>query len=268
MWGSVFLETLHRARQDVLYSAVLAATLALLVILMVPLMDAMKLVDLLKTLPPMLLRAAGMGNDLTLLARPEGFIAVGVFGKFLLLFCVYPVAMGLRVTSSEENDGTLDILLSLPVRRHQVILEKFAAYSLTICVLLVVMSVALVLGTQLITIPLDLGRLMLLVVNLLPMLVFILAFTIFLGGLIGRRGVVMGLVTAFIMGSYVLQTVTDIADTSITSLPRYLSFFTYYDAAGVVTNGLNGLHIAGLLVTAIVLVLLGIAAFERRDVGV
>lgn len=59
---------------------------------------------------------------------PEGIVAVSFFGKFALLFTAYPVVMGMRVTSNEEDDGILDVLLSLPVARWQVILEKFAAH--------------------------------------------------------------------------------------------------------------------------------------------
>jgi ABC-2 type transport system permease protein len=93
-------------------------------------------------MPPIILRAVGVGDDLNYFASPEGFVAVGFFGKTLLVLAAYPVVMGLRVTVNEEDSGTIDVLLSLPVARWRVILEKFLAYVVTLVVIVAVLYVS------------------------------------------------------------------------------------------------------------------------------
>ncbi|MCU0514076.1 MAG: ABC transporter permease subunit [Anaerolineae bacterium] len=268
MVGAVFFETLRRSRNELLYVAAGMAALGLLVVLMVPFLDAVKVVDLLKDLPPVLLRAAGLGSDMALLATPEGFIALGFFGKFLLLFCAYPVVMGLRALSSEEHDGTLEVLLSLPLRRDLLLVEKFAAGVLIMALLLLILGLSLVLAAQLISTPLDTGRVLLLVANLLPIMVFVLAATICLSAFIGRRQLVLGLITGFIAGSFILQTVGDLSDEGVTAALRRLSFFAYYDAPGVVQSGLSAAHVLGFFGVALVLLAAAVWGFTRRDTGV
>ena len=50
--------------------------------------------------------------------------------------------MGMRVTANEEDSGILDVVLSLPVRRWQVMVEKIAAYLVTIVMIALWSSVA------------------------------------------------------------------------------------------------------------------------------
>ena len=117
MIGSVFLETWRQTWRQMLYWGLGLASLGLLVVLMVPLFDMQDMKELLESFPPFVLALIGVGSNLEIFATNEGFVAVGFFGKSALIFAVYPVVMGMRITADDEDSGIMDVLLSLPVQR-------------------------------------------------------------------------------------------------------------------------------------------------------
>ena len=267
MPGAVLTETLRRTWQQTLYWGLGLGLLGLVGVLVVPLFDALDIAAMLDTLPPVLLQAAGIGDDLTFTTTPEGMVALAFFGKMALVFIAYPVVMGMRVTSNEETDGIMDMLLSLPVERARVVLEKVAAYLLNMVFLTLIVFLGVWVGSRLIDVPLNIGRLVESTLNLLPTLTFVLAFTTFIGALVGRRSAALGLVTAFVMGSYMLDTFGGMAKDSAVGHLRVLSFFSHYNPSGVMQYGLSWGTVAGLLALSAVLVAGSVWAFQRRDVG-
>lgn len=268
MQGAVFTETLRRTWPQMLLWGGALGLMSLSMMLAVPMLDALDFAGMLSVIPPLMLRAAGVGDNLNFVLTPEGLIAVGFFGKFALIFVVYPIVMGMRVTANEEHDGTLDVLLSLPVPRRRLVLEKFAAYALTIAGIAVLIFAGAWIGVHLVDIPLNIGRLAESSLNVLPTLIFVLAFTVFVGAALNRRGVALALVTAFVLVSFMLETVGGMAAGSAAESLRLLSFFNYYNAAGVMQHGLAWANVFGLLVVSAGLLGGALWAFQRRDVGV
>jgi ABC-2 type transport system permease protein len=242
--------------------------MAFLVVVMVPDVTALnQMVKFLETLPPFLLHAVGAGDDLTWVATPDGFIAVGFMGKALLLFAAYPVLMGLRVTAGEE-DGTLDVLLALPVPRWRVLVEKTLAYILTTVVIVVIMFGGLWLGTVISGVQVNLGAMAAAMVNVLPGTILVLAFTILIAAFNGSRRRVLLTAAAFVIVSFMLDTVGAMATGSWAESLRGISFFSYFDVPGVVRHGLIWGDIAVLLGAAALMFGLSLWRFQRRDVGV
>jgi ABC-2 type transport system permease protein len=242
--------------------------MALISSAMVPFFGSMEIVNLLQGLPPILLAASGLDAELTALATPEGIITVAFFGKFALFFAAYPVVMGMRVTANEEDEGILDVVLSLPVPRWQMIVEKFAAYLVTIVAIALMVFIGLWLGTQLIDIPLDMSRMAPMVVNVIPVLMLVLAFTVLAAAIFRRRQVALGVATAFVVGSFMLDTIAGMLESGVAATLRKISFFSYYDPGGVVEHGLVWTNVAGMILISVVLVTGALWAFQRRDVGV
>lgn len=262
------MDTLRQSWRQALYWGIGAAIFAAMIVIMVPVMDSLKLIDLIKTMPPMLLRAAGLGSDLDFLATPEGFIALGFFSKFALFFTIYPAVLGLRVTNTDETGGILDIVLSLPVPRRQLIVEKTLAYLILLVLMTGIVLVGILVGTALVTVEMNVGRLLALVVNLLPLTIFVMALSLCVGAISGRRQFAPTVVAVIIVVSFMLQSFSGMVEGTWVEIPVKFSFFTYYDAPGVVQNGLNALHVVGFLGFAITFVMSALWIFERRDVGV
>ena len=146
--------------------------MGLLVVVMVPLFDMQAMKELLESFPPLILAMVGVGGDLEVFATNEGFVAVGFFGKSALIFAAYPVVMGMRITSDEEDKGIMDMLLSLPLQRAQMVIEKFAAYAVSIVGVVALIYLGMELGVAVSGIELDMGRLTEVTFYLIPVMIF------------------------------------------------------------------------------------------------
>lgn len=267
MAWAVFKQTFKDSFQITLIWGFGLAAMMVLMVLMVPMMTRIDLTDIFADMPPAMMAAFGLGDDIEALATPEGLIAFGFFGKMALIFAAFPVVMGLRATSQEEAEGTLDIVLSLPVPRWRVVFEKFLVYSIDIVILAVMMILGMFIGTPLIDIELDTSKLIVLILNMIPVLVFVLAMTIFVGALISRRQQVVTIMTGFVIVSFLVQSVGAMVTTAWMDFVEIFSFFTYYNVQRLLTEGIVALHIAILVIVAIALVGASLYVFERRDIA-
>ena len=192
MIGSVFLETLKQTWKQMVYWGAGLAAMALLVVVMVPLFDMQQMKDLLASFPPVILAMIGVGSELDVFATNEGFVAIGFFGKSALIFAVYPVVMGMRISANEEDDGTSDVLLSLPISRAQVMVEKFLAYAVSVVGVVVLIYLGLYVGVVLGGVELEVARLAEVTFYLIPLMVFVMAATMLIAVLARRRTVALG----------------------------------------------------------------------------
>ena len=96
----------------------------------------------------------------------------------------------------------------------------------------------------------------------------ILAFTLFIGVLTHNRRLVLGLATAFVLGSLMLDTIGLMAGGSFAEALRSVSFFKYYDSTSVIQNGLTLSNVLLLTSTSLVLLISSVQLFQRRDVAV
>ena len=195
-------------------------------------------------------------------------MAVGFFGKSALIFAVYPVVMGMRITAEEESNGIMDVLLSLPLQRRQVIIEKFLAYGLSIIGVVLLIYLGMYLGVIVSGLELNVARLAEVTFYLIPLMVFVMAVTVFVTVLARRRQVALGLITAYIIVSFILQTVGTAAEDTVAEPIGAVSFFTYYNAGDILREGFIWPHIAGFLGLSLVLVLLSLYRYEQRDIGI
>jgi ABC-2 type transport system permease protein len=267
MRGIVFKHTLRHTWLHMIMWGVGLGLMGLVVIIMTPLLDTAKFADLLEGMPPIILKAAGMPDDVQFALSPAGMIAVGFFGKFALFFVVYPIVMGLRVTANEEDAGIMDVLLSQPIARRQFMLEKLLAYVVTIMGVVLIIFGCLWLGTVIVEGAYSLSRIVESTLNLMVVLVFVLALTAFFGALIRRRQTALIILTVFVVASFFIDTLGALASGSPLGSVRLLSFFSYFDAAGVMQNGLIWSSVAALLAAAVALFAGSLWFFERRDIG-
>jgi ABC-2 type transport system permease protein len=87
--------------------------------------NAKTLEEYMQSLPDVFKELIGSAGGFT---TPEGYLASELFsllGPILLL--VYAIGAGARAIAGEEEGGSLDLLLSTPVRRRRVLIDKFEA---------------------------------------------------------------------------------------------------------------------------------------------
>ena len=263
----VFRETLRRSVASTLYWGLAFALLALFTVVIIPGAEMLQtFADFMESMPKVVIRAMGVGEDLEFMATPEGFIAIGFFSKMLIFFVAYPLVVGASISAGEEESGSLEVLLSLPLPRWRVILEKYAAYTVTMVAILIILYLGILLGVFLSDVSLDLGLIRATVFNLLPSMLFIMGFTTLVGAYVSQTRYVLGIVAAYIIVSFLVDVVGDMGIGTAAENLSYLSFFRYGDSVMVMQHGLEWSNVFAFVLVGVALMLVSTRIFTLRDI--
>lgn len=270
MNGVIFMEILRRSWRQILYWGIGLGLYAIFPFLIIPDQAGLEgYAEVTDTLDPALLRAFGIGDG-TSLGTPEGFVGYSFFGFALLILSVFAVIAGLNVSANEEEAGIMDMVLSLPVPRWVVIVEKLLAYTTMIIGILLLSLAGLLVGNALAAPDMQLETSILIegIINVLPGTLFVLVFTAFVGTLMRRRATAMAIAGVFVVGSYLLDSIGRAANAEVTDALRQLSIFAHYDGSNVLSQGMAVGAALVIVVLAVVLSGATMQLFQRRDIAV
>ncbi len=269
MTGVIFKNTLRRSWRGGLYWGIGIMLLGVYSLIVIPNVDMLKqYADLIGNMPPALMQMFGAG-DAASIATPAGFLGFAFFGYTLLILAAYAVVAGLNITANEEDRGILDIVLSLPIPRWRLMVERLLAYTLTLVLILTLTFVPMWLVMQsndaLAIAP---GRLLEGVVNMLPSTLLVLAFTALAGTALRTRGLAAAVASGFVIVSYFINFIGSAASDTAAGALRGLSFFNYYNGGEIMNTGLVWGNVGLLLVVTLICAGAALWFFERRDIGV
>jgi ABC-2 type transport system permease protein len=214
---------------------------------------------------PEFLREAFLGRtgDFT---SPAGYLNTELFSLFApLLMLLFAIGAGARAIAGEEERKTLDILLSTPIPRSRVVVDKFLAMLAGGAFLALMLWLSVPLTGPPFELRVDLGNLAAAVFMcyLLAMAFGAIALAVSAGS--GRRGLATGVAAGAAAGSWLVDLLVPAVEAI--SWLQYLSPMHYYlDPEPM----MNGLDLAGSLVLAGIALGSFVAAiilFERRDLA-
>ncbi len=266
MRGAFFIETLRQNWLSTLGWGIALGALGLLVLTFVPDMEVLQRYgELLKTLPAGLLQAFGFNPQEQL--TPEAFLESFLFARFILFIAIFGVICGLAVTTNEEDNGIMEVVLSLPVSRARLMLERFGAFALLTVILALLMFGGLWIGAQMVSIPLNITRVLEGTLVLIPVIYVVIGITMLMGAVIRRKTAVIAVVAGIVVSSYFLDALgAAVANDTLKAL-RGFSFFSYADINNVLIYGTNWGNIVVLLGLTALLVGSAILVWQRRDIG-
>jgi ABC-2 type transport system permease protein len=265
----VFFETLRRGWRTMLYWGIGIGLIGVFNVIAVPDVNGMKATaEALSKMPPFVLQLVG-GGDITFLASPAGYLNNQYYAIILVIFGIYAIIAGLNITANEEDKGILDVLLSTPVPRWRVVLEKFLAYSVLAAGVIVISTVALFLSLQ-ITPAANIPSTELVEASfsILPGTLLMLAFTALVATLVQRRNHAAAIAVVFLIASWFIDVLGRTVTTSFFNTARVISFYAYYDTEGVFQHGLSLVNIVVPLAATAAMVAGALWAFQRRNVSV
>ncbi len=198
---------------------------------------------------------------------PAGYVQTELFsllGPILLL--VYAIGAGARSIAGEEEARTLDLLLSTPVSRRRVLLDKFGSMAAATLFFALLMGLSLVAIGSLYDLHLPLQGLVAATLNLFLLALAFGAVALLVGTAKGSKGAAIGISSGLAIVTFVLNTLAPSVDTL--GPFRFLSPFHYYSGHEPLTNGFNGIDIVVLVGISAVALMVALGAFEHRDLAV
>ena len=189
----------------------------------------------------------------------------GVLGTLLFTFLpalvvVFALILAMK-WSADLEDGRLELILSTPQARLRVLLERFGANVLVVLLAPVLTWLALMIGSQLINLNINQGRVLGASFSMFPLALITIGLVYALAGRL-RYGAVLGLVSAYLALSYLEETLEGLVP--IPSWIGQISIFHLYGNPifGVMDWG----HVLGMTGVGIVLLVIGLVQFRYVDV--
>jgi ABC-2 type transport system permease protein len=200
------------------------------------------------------------------IASPEGYLMSEIFsfmGPVLLL--VFAVGAGARAIAGEEERGTLDLLLSTPVRRRRVVADKFVAMTIGTLVLAVTAWLVTALIGPVFDVNVSFAGLIAAFLNLFLMALAFGTIALALGAATGSRALAIGVASGAALLTFLLKTFASVVPWLRPY--RLLSPFYYYTGHDPLRTGFTPLDPIVLAAISVVALAAALATFEGRDLA-
>jgi ABC-2 type transport system permease protein len=213
-------------------------------------------------LPSAVIQAFGLEN----FGTPAGFLRGNLYELFVpMLFAAAAVALANGQTASEEAAGRLEIYLAQPVDRPAVFAGRGVAAAIALTAIVLVVTLIQLGADALVDLRIDPGLLLstVLLCSLLGALHGALALA--LAGLRPRPSMVLGVAIGVAIGGYLVAALFPL--TSVLEPWRHVSPWDWALGGNPLESPTEPWRYAALGIPTIVLGVIGLAAFDRRDVA-
>lgn len=262
MLRSVFLKTLRDLRRSIFWWCVGMSLTALYTIIAFPAVRG-TFEDLSPYLDDPLFKV--FMRDFSTLQTIEGYLSINLFSFiFPILSIIMAIAYFSGIIGWEEERGSLELLLSLPLPRWKIVLEKVAAVLIAIFIIHVVLWLSLWAGGLAVKVEANYLRIFLAILDELLLSLVFGGLAFFITGIGQSVGTAAGISGGLAAASYLIEAI------GITSekfeLYRKFSLFYYYGGGRPMVEGLNWNHVALFVVLTLTFIAAGILIFQRRDI--
>lgn len=265
MLRNLLLKTLRDQRIPVLAYGLGLGALALLVISIYPSFaeGGAELEEVMESLPESYKAFTGGVLSLT---EFDGYLVSQFLIVLPLVLAIFAIIEGTGALRGEEERGTMDTLLSLPISRARVVVHKAVATLFSLVLVLAIVGVVLWLSAEFVEgAELAPANLVLVLLSAFGMGAFFYCFALFLSAILPSRRLAGVLGAAVTVGAYFFDAFTDIVDGLYDY--RVLGPFNYFNPLPILRDELTLTDPAVLLGTSLVLLAAALLVFRRRDIA-
>lgn len=259
MLRTVFLKTLYEKRWMLFWWSLVTFLLILAIVALFPLFkDSFANLN---NVPESLQSLVGDTANYTTIT---GWLSFQVFDQMVFIGIIMGIIVGGSLLAGEENDGTLQSLLTLPVKRSSVYWQKFVALAVLLGMVTLCLLAGSALGTLLVGESVSFSALLASTVMAYLLGLLFAALTYAVGAIIGRRGVAGTLIGLFAFASFMISSLA--AGISALKYLDYLSPFHFYNKPSPFEAGFQTSDAIVLAAATLVTLIVGFMVFIRRDI--
>ena len=224
--------------------------------------DALR--DYLEQAPEWMKMFTGGETDIV---SPVGYMNSQFFYLMLpLLLFIVAIGLGSDALAGEEGRGTLDLLLSAPISRARLVLERWAAMNLLLGTIAGAFLATAMASAAAVNMGISFQKMAEATFAAFLLASLVGTFSMGVGAATGNRGLSIALGSVLGLASYLL----DSLGLMVRSLApwRKASVYYYYSANNILAKGLRASHVLVLAGGVALLLLCTMDSFRGRDVGV
>jgi ABC-2 type transport system permease protein len=201
----------------------------------------------------------------------EGYIASVVLAYISVLVGIYCIVTSTSTLAGEEDSGTLELMVAMPLSRWQIMTAKAVALSFAVLLILIIAALgnAVLLEVIRFSTPINVTpfSLFIALVSSLPLAVGLITIGLFLGAILPNRRTAIVVMTVYFIASYFGENLAGVVN-SLRPI-GYFSLFNYYNTtATIFSNGPQLSDMMILLGIAAVFYALALICFRRRNITV
>jgi ABC-2 type transport system permease protein len=218
--------------------------------------------ELLEPMRQMIRNAPWLGSVLGGVMTGATYLSFSFFAFLPAILAIYAISQ-IEDWSSEEEEGRMEMLVSMPVPRWQVLLSKYAAVTLSLVVILAIVGVFVLASAPPSGVDLDTGSVATALFMVLPATLIVIAFGLALATWLKRPGAATPITIATVAAMFFLQSLGSVFKWPEAVLN--LSVFHLYGqplVQGIAWGGLTALVLGTLLFAGG-----SFAGFARRDIA-
>lgn len=263
MFSSLYLKTLHGLRWQILGWGLGVMFIVFVTVALYNSFTQTGFEEVIDTLPEQMRGLLGSADNYKSVA---GYLAQQIFGlKVVMFLVVMTVILFISVSASEEDDGRLQTLLTLPITRTKAYFHKWLAILTANAIVVLLMLVALYAGLALIHKEADAIRVwqsagsLWLAITTVGLVGFSLAmFT-------GKKSLSIALAAGYALFCIIMSSLAPAVE-GLQEVDK-LSLLHYYNNPQIMQYGLDMSHIATLALVLVGLTLIGWVGFTKRNIG-
>jgi ABC-2 type transport system permease protein len=201
------------------------------------------------------------------MTSPEGYLNSQLFAMAIpLLLIIFSINCYSGTIATEEDRGTLDVLLSHPISRLRVISEKLIAILLESVFLSIVIWLSVVIGAAMVKMDLSIAGPLSVTVSALLLSTTFGALALAATAMNGKRGIAIGISGGVGFLTYFVYALAPLSETL--KHGSKISPWHYYITADPLSNGLNLVHAGILISITILFCAIALFMFNKRDISV
>lgn len=267
----IFNKAFRDSRRSMIWLSVGLGLYALMIMSFYPTLidQSEKFDDLIQSYPEEMLSMFYGGDVAELsISEPGTYIGIEFATWMMLIVGAMVIAQAFSGLTNAERDGSLDLILCLPISRRHILLGRLAN---TVVYLLVVLGTCLVMFLLSMVIwpefdP-DPGRLVLGIMGTFIPLMTVASFTYMLASLLPSSKRYAGaLAYLFLMGSYLVHSFSSLIDQL--KWVRSLMLFDYFNPGDTIRAGAAWGDWLVLVAVTVVYLAVAFWAIDRKDMGV
>jgi len=198
---------------------------------------------------------------------PAGWLGFELYAIFLpICLAIITIGIGASTIGSEEESGTLELLLASPINRSRIIIEKAMMLVSVAIIIPMIIFLTVCLSNSLFIFGVDLINVFFCTIALSLFGIFFGFFALAMQSLTKKRNLGISLTGFYVGASYFMNTLHTIWD-SIEPM-KFLSPFYYYDGNMLLQGSVEPINIIILTGGAILFFLVAYLSFMNRDTGV
>lgn len=195
-----------------------------------------------------------------------GFLSTELYSFMVpLVLIAVGATWGASATAEEEDEGTADVLLTLPISRTRILISKIAATS-TVVVFLSFLAMANVLVLRsVVDMTIDSGKLLAATISSISLGFFFTGIAFLVGSFSERKGSAIGVVTGVALIAFLIYSLSALVD-NFDSIEPY-NPMDWGLKGQPLFNGLDEMGNLKLLVGGFILLTLAIFKFDKKDIS-